>query len=103
MAPQRKNRLENLQLRLRSNVLERRDRSLLAASDWISCQDHSDSLPKLPKSKGSPPNPAKVIFTAAAPAGKTTAPVANSAPEQKPGARRQHASVIFAKLFGHGA
>jgi len=62
-----------------------------------------DSLPKLPKSKGSPPNPAKVIFTAAAPAGKTTAPVANSAPEQKPGARRQHASVIFAKLFGHGA
>jgi hypothetical protein len=62
-----------------------------------------DSLPKLPKSKGSPPNPAKVIFTAAAPAGKATAPVANSAPEQKPGARRQHASVIFAKLFGHGA
>lgn len=64
-----------------------------------------DSLPKLPKSKGlpNPPNPAKVIFTAAAPAGKATAPVANSAPEQKGGAPRHHVSTVFAKLFGKGA
>jgi len=34
-----------------------------------------DSLPKLPKLKG---NPAKVIFTADAPAGKAATPVANS-------------------------
>ncbi len=39
-----------------------------------------DSLPKLPKLKG---NPAKVIFTADAPAGKAVPPVANSAPASK--------------------
>ncbi len=64
-----------------------------------------DSLPKLPKSKGNPPspgNPAKAIFTADAPAGKATAPVANSAPEQKSSPRRQRVSGIFAQFFGKG-
>jgi len=41
-----------------------------------------DSLPKLPKLKG---NPAKVIFTAAAPARKAVAPVANSSKASHPG------------------
>jgi hypothetical protein len=61
-----------------------------------------DSLPKLPKSKGNPPtapNPGKVIFTAAAPAGKAAAPVANSASEQKSDAPRPPVSSVFAKLF----
>ena len=76
-------------LRLRSNVLERCDRSLLAASGWISRQDHSRFTPQIAKVKRQPGESAKVIFTADAPAGKASAPVANSAPEQKPSARRQ--------------
>ena len=65
-----------------------------------------DSLPKLPKAKGNPPNspnPGKVIFTAAAPQGKAAAPVANPASEQKSNASPQHVSSVFAKLFGKGA
>jgi hypothetical protein len=64
-----------------------------------------DSLPKLPKSKGNPPspaNPAKAIFTADAPAGKATTPVANSAPAQKSSVLRQRVSGIVAQFFRKG-
>jgi L,D-transpeptidase-like protein len=64
-----------------------------------------DSLPKLPKSKSSPlnpPNPGNVIFTADAPAGKASAPMANSAAEKKPTAQRHGVSAAFARLFGSG-
>jgi hypothetical protein len=60
-----------------------------------------DSLPKLPKAKGPPANPAKVIFTAGAPAGKAIAPVANSAPRQKSNARRQRVSASSAQFCGN--
>jgi lipoprotein-anchoring transpeptidase ErfK/SrfK len=41
-----------------------------------------DSLPKLPKLKG---NPGKVVFTAAAPEGRATAPVANTSSAKRAG------------------
>jgi lipoprotein-anchoring transpeptidase ErfK/SrfK len=58
-----------------------------------------DSLPKLPKLKGSP---AKVIFSADAPEGKAIAPVASSAQERKSSARRQRVSTASVPLSGSG-
>jgi len=58
-----------------------------------------DSLPKLPKFKG---NPSRVIFTAKAPAGKPTGPVAKSEKSGKSNGTRKRVSSA-ARLSGDGA
>ena len=58
-----------------------------------------DSLPKLPKVKGSP---SKVIFTAAAPA-KTSAPVAKSSAASKSDATSKHVSASTTSRQDAGA
>lgn len=59
-----------------------------------------DSLPKLPKLKGSP---GKVIFTADAPGGKAVPPVANSAPDNGSSSTRKRVSATLARHSGSGA
>jgi lipoprotein-anchoring transpeptidase ErfK/SrfK len=67
----------------------------IGALVWIT----PESLPKLPKSQGSP---SKVIFTAATPQ-KPAAPAMDSAAEGKAGATRKHVSSAASSHLGSGA